>query len=289
VHTTAELSAALGALKAGETVQLAPGTYTGNFTIAASGTQATPIHLCGPASAILDGGKLKTGYVVHLQAASWVQLSGFTVTDGQKGIVVDRGAHDLIDGLVVHHIGDEAIHLRTFTTASVVRNSTISDTGLDTPKFGEGVYVGSATKNWCTYSNCGPDASNGNSVLDNTIAQTTAENIDIKEGTTGGLIQGNSLSGAGMVTAGGSAWINVKGNQWTVAGNHGITSLKDGFQVHQILSGWGLNNTFGRNTAKVNGPGYGFYTQSARLDTVVTCDNTESGAAKGLSNVTCTP
>jgi hypothetical protein len=42
------------------------------------------------------------------------------------------------------------------------------------------------------------------------------------------------------------------------------------------------------NQATVNGPGYGYYVQSKRLETDVACSNVETGAAKGLSNLACT-
>ena len=67
-----------------------------------------------------------------------------------------------------------------------MRGNTISDTGLRRDKFGEGVYVGSAQSNWCKHSDCEPDESDRNVVEGNTIFDTGAESVDLKEGTTGG-------------------------------------------------------------------------------------------------------
>ena len=89
----------------------------------------------------------------------------------------------------------------------------------------------------------------------NDIANTTAENIDIKEGTTGGKIIGNQFNGTGMVESAATGWINVKGNDWTVQGNTGTDSVKNGYQVHQVYPGWGTGNVFIGNRAQVNGPG----------------------------------
>ena len=69
-------------------------------------------------------------------------LVGFTVSNAQKGVMVDGGVGHVIQGLHVEHIGDEAIHLRAFSTDNVVRGNDIHDTGLRRDKFGEGVYVG---------------------------------------------------------------------------------------------------------------------------------------------------
>ena len=267
---------------------MAPGIYSGQFVAEAQGTEASPIFLCGSRDAVLDGGDIKSGYTLYLHGTSYWHLVGFTVQGGQKGVMTDHASHNVISGLYVHDVGDEAIHLRSLSSDNVVEGNTVRRTGLHSSFFGEGIYVGSANKNWCKYSGCTPDMSDRNIIRSNDISETTAENIDIKEGTTGGTIIGNHLSGIGMDPASASAWVNVKGNGWTVVGNVGLTSVKDGFQVHQVYSGWGLDNVFRSNQALVDGPGYGYYVQHTSLGTVLTCDNTATGAARGLSNTQCT-
>jgi hypothetical protein len=111
--------------------------------------------------------------------------------------------------------------------------------------------------------------------------------MDIKEGTTGGLISGNVFDGTGMSGSWADSWIDLKGNGWVVQNNHGSNALQDGFQVHQALSGWGNDNIFVGNVADVNGPGYGFWLQSGITGTKVMCANSVSGAAKGFANVAC--
>ncbi|MGH3276277.1 MAG: hypothetical protein ACRDNZ_18365, partial [Streptosporangiaceae bacterium] len=181
---------------------------------------------------------------------------------------------------------DEAIHLRSFSSYNIVMGNTVRDTGLKVAFFGEGIYVGSAHHNWCKYSGCKPDASNYNVLEDNNIADTTAENIDIKEGTTGGTISGNIFSGTGMAPSAATAWVNVKGNDWEILDNTGTDSIGDGFQVHQVYPGWGVGNAFRGNREAVGGPGYGIYVQSIRLNTVVSCGNVVTGGAR-LSNISC--
>jgi hypothetical protein len=252
-----------------------------------SGTADAPITLCGSKDSVLDGGSIKLGYTLYLNGASWWRLIDFSVQGGQKGVVTDHATHDLISGLNVHDIGDEAIHLRSFSTDNIVEGNTVRSTGLLRAKFGEGIYVGTANSNWCKYTSCAPDNSDRNVIRNNDISQTTAENIDIKEGTTGGQIIDNMLSGDGMASGAASAWVNVKGNDWTVTGNVGRHSMKDGFQVHRVYAGWGLRNIFRSNKAEVDGPGFGFYVQFAALAAVIACDNVAIGAASGLSNTKC--
>ncbi len=266
---------------------LADGVYQGDFVASQSGTPSAPITLCGSRNAVLEGESITRGYTFYLDDASWWRAEGFTVQSGQKGVLADGAAHDLLYGLYVHSTGDEAIHLRSFSNDDTVSHCVVRDTGLLEQFFGEGIYVGSAHKNWCRYSGCQPDRSDNNVLIGNDIANTTAENIDIKEGTTGGKIIGNQFNGTGMAESAATGWINVKGNDWTVEDNTGADSVKNGYQVHQVYPGWGIGNVFIGNRAQVNGPGYGIYVQSKRLQTVVACNNVVSAAGSGFSTIAC--
>jgi len=289
VATASQLRTALLKARSGQTLLLAPGTYAGNFSAATSGTSSAPITLCGPRNAVLDGGDIKSGYAFHLDHASWWRVEGFSVQGGQKGVVTDTSDHDLIFDLYVHGTGDEAIHLRAFSSYDTVSHNVIRDTGLYTGFFGEGIYVGSANANWCRYTACKPDESNFDDIVGNNIADTTAENIDIKEGTSYGKINGNQFDGVGMNLADATSWVNVKGNFWTISDNTGIDSDKDGFSDHEVYPGWGMDNAFESNSAAVNGPGYGFYVQHPQLLDVVFCSNKVTGARSGFANLACTP
>jgi hypothetical protein len=259
---------------------LADGKYTGRFSAARSGTEGEPITLCGSRQAVLDGGTTSVGYGLQLRADRW-HLAGFTVTNAQKGVVLDGASYNVLDHLAVNDIGQEAIHLRSNSTRNRVMDSDIARTGLRTASFGEGIYVGSAMQNWCAYTLCQPDASDGNELVGNRISATTAEAIDIKEGTTGGLIEANSFDGTGS-TAG--AWVDVKGNDWVVRENRGTASTADGFRTSAAAPTWGVGAVFSGNIADVRGPGYGF---NLRPGSTLRCDNVVTGAGRGYANVSC--
>ena len=278
------LAEALKNATPGASIALADGKYVGKFVAGVSGTADQPIFLCGGAGAVLDGDNFRGGYVLHLNRATHWRLVGFTVTNGQKGVVADSTVGSVIQGLTVHDIGDEAIHLRNNSTDNLVLQNTIRKTGLRRDKFGEGVYVGTAVSNWCTFSDCQPDRSDRNVVKGNNISQTTSESIDIKEGTTGGVLEGNTFDGSSL--SGADSWVDVKGNNWLIKQNTGTNSPTDGFQSHQILPGWGDHNLFSGNVAAVNGPGLGFALKPT-VANQVTCDNRATGAGAGLSNVHC--
>ena len=284
VSTAKQLKKALKAAKPGTSIRLKPGVYSGKFTLAAQGTEKRPVELCGPRDAVLDGGGTSKGYVLHLDGAAYVTVSGLSVQNGQKGVMADATTHSVIDGLHVSQIGDEAIHLRNFSTDNTVSNNTIRETGLRKPKFGEGVYVGTAESNWGDVTGGKPDASDRNTVEGNDIAETTSESVDLKEGTSSGVLRDNTFDGS-LIT-GADSWVDVKGNDWLIEGNSGQNSPLDGFQTHEIVDGWGTDNVFRDNTAEVNGDGFG-YSITPKLDNVVECSNEASGAAEGLSNMKC--
>ena len=285
VATAEELTEALAAAQPGDRIRLAAGTYVGNFVAETSGTALEPISLCGSAESVLDGDDESHGYVLHLNGASYWQLTGFTITNGQKGLMADTTIGSVISNLTVHHIGDEAIHLRKASTDNTISENTISDTGLRKQKFGEGIYIGSAESNWCDISDCSPDLSDRNLIENNTISNTTSESIDVKEGTSDGVIRGNSFDGESIVEA--DSWVDIKGNGWLIEGNTGSNSLGDGFQTHEILEGWGTDNIFRDNVAEVNGPGFG-YSLTPQLRNTVECNNTAFGAGEGFTNHACT-
>lgn len=293
VSTASQLSSALNKAVPGETIQLAAGTYTGEFSPAISGTAAAPITLTGPATAILSGYNTSSGYAVHLKASYWV-LSGFSVTTAQKGVVLDGADHDVLDGLHVSNIGDEGIHLRAFSSDDTIENSTVSNTGLYQAGYGEGIYIGSAQSNWGTYSGGQPDTSNDNLVENNTLGPgITAENIDVKEGTTGGTIEGNSFNATGEAGANSAvAWVDVKGNDYTVTGNAGIDAYQQGFLVEQLYTGFGCGNVFAHNNLNLGSAiGYGFdikdQTACSGNPNIVYASNTVTGGA-GASTIPIT-
>jgi nitrous oxidase accessory protein NosD len=287
VSTARDLQAALDAARAGQVIRLADGRYEGNFVASAQAGADAPIRLCGGRGAVLDGGDVDGDYTLHLSGATHWQVSGLTVTGGQKGVMVDAGSGIRIEGLLVTSMGDEAIHLRTNSSDNAVVGNTIRDTGLRKPKFGEGVYVGSAESNWCQLTDCRPDRSDRNLVEGNDIAGTTAEAVDIKEGTSDGVLRGNTFDGAAMVEA--DSWVDVKGNGWTIEGNTGTSTSADGFQVHEVVDGWGRDTVFSGNAVggvpglaiNVAGP------RAIRNTTTVSCDNDAGDAGGGLSNVSC--
>lgn len=220
VATSAQLQQAIAAARPGDTIRLAAGRYAAVAISDRSGTAQAPITLIGPPEAVIDGGSATGGYALHLQDAGFWQLSGVTVTGGGKGVVVDHGQHNLLDSLDIGRTGDEAVHVRASSSDNTLQRSTVHDTGLAQPGFGEGVYLGSARSNWPSVSAGQPDLSMRNRIVDNTFRAITAENVDVKEATAGALITGNRFDGSAISGANyADSVVDVKGYDNSVTDN----------------------------------------------------------------------
>ncbi|GGV16738.1 hypothetical protein GCM10010182_42070 [Actinomadura cremea] len=275
VNDAVKLQEALNVAEPGTVIQLGPGTFDGRFLSQKSGTPDRPIFVCGSAKSVLDGGGTGEGYGFHLQDAAHWRLIGFTLRNSQKGVMLDGTGASVVQELTIRDIGDEAVHLRRFSTGNSVQYNSISATGRENPRFGEGVYLGSSHNNWGTLTGGQPDHSDNNLVAGNKI-KATAEAVDVKEGTSGGRIAGNTFDGSELSGGFNDSWVDVKGNGYVVEDNRGAHTGADGFQTHEEYKGWGTRNVFRRNVIALgDARGVGIRLDSA--GNAVACDNRVQG------------
>jgi hypothetical protein len=285
VSTAAQLRTALTNVRPGTTIRLADGTYTGNFKATTPGTATARIVLTGSSRAVLTAGG---GYGLHLDGASYWTVAGITVTGGQKGIMTDAADGVVIDGVTVHGLDMEGVHFRNSSRNAVLKNSRIHDTGNDGRGMGEGVYVGSA--------NTLTDRSDNALIIDNVIGPDVGgESVDVKEGTTGARIIGNTFDGRGLTGVHyDDSWVDVKGNNVLVEGNRGVNTTNNGFETHSQQSGWGCGTVFRDNHADLTGAtgpkrlAIHVTHQSGGCRTTVYASNTVTGGY-GLTNIAVTP
>ena len=88
----------------------------------------------------------------------------------------------------------------------------------------------------------------------NRLLPFTAEALDAKEGTTGGVVRGSSLS-VGPAPAVDSA-VDLKGSQWRLEGNT-ISGPVDAVSIHVILDPWGAGNVVAGNLLRPGPDGVG--------------------------------
>jgi regulation of enolase protein 1 (concanavalin A-like superfamily) len=322
--TTAALNAALAAATPGTMIELAANTtYTASGTparfsvVGRNGTASNKIILCGPRSAVLasvilttdaDDGGMSTNYGLWLNNASYWVIDGFTVRTTNKGVILDGSSNNLVRYLWVNDLGEEGIHIRRSSKNNVVEYNLIENTGKRVPGFGEAIYIGTAAGNWLkVMGSATADKSDNNTVRFNT-SRSRSEGVDVKEGTTGGLIEGNTiygtfLAGSGEVSA--DSCMELKGSGYTIKGNICDTTLADGLQVKNQSSTCtnagascptsGSNNVLELNTTNMKTPtggtatGYSINIGGSATGNVVKCNNTLTNKASSfLSNKTCT-
>ncbi|MFI7233921.1 right-handed parallel beta-helix repeat-containing protein [Streptomyces cyaneofuscatus] len=285
VSTAAQLKSALTTVSPGDMIRLADGTYTGNFKATRPGTSGARIILTGSSKAVLTAGG---GYGLHLDGASYWTVHGVTIKGGQKGIMADTANGVVIDSVTVHDLDMEGVHFRKSSRDGVLKNSRVYDTGQNGRGMGEGVYVGTA--------NDLSDRSDNAQILNNTIGpDVRGENVDIKEGTTGARIIGNTFDGNGLTGANyDDSWVDVKGNNVLVEGNRGSRTTNNGYETHTQQSGWGCGTVFRNNTSNLSGAtgdrqlAVNVTNNSTSCRTTVYASNTVTGG-KGLTNITVTP
>lgn len=319
VTTNTELYAALADARAGDLIHMADGRYVMDGIMAdctADGTAENPIALQGSRQAIITTNDYQNShYGLHATGDYW-RFLGFRINKAKKGFILDGAKHAYIDGIEVDEIGQEAVHFRSASSDGTIINSVIHNTGLTSPSFGEGLYVGSAVSNWGVdfegvyygeNNGTGPDRSDRCVIRNNHVWNTRAEGLDAKEGTTDCIVEGNLFEGCGWTGENSAdSAVDVKGKNWLIQNNVISAFLPDGstpgdaafpnsvfldaLQTHVVAEGYGQDNIFSGNFAVGALPGYVVAISPApgAHGNVVYDNNYGTGAAMGIANVPLT-
>lgn len=264
VTTMTEIHNAMKNAQPGDEIVIASGTYQGKLGTNASGFGSAYFNsdMSGTADApitirsedpenpvVLTGERTGTGYVFRITGDYWI-VQDLEFSTAQKGIMFDNANYGIIRNCKVYNIGMEGIHLRDGSSYNLIDGCTVTDTGVDRPDMGEGIYVGSANGSWNEFSKDCNYNTIENSVLGPNVG---AEHFDIKEGTIGTVIRNNIMHGTGI--SGGNyadSFIDLKGNDAVVTGNIGYREnnsiIVDAVQLHNQLDDWGNNNEVSNNT-----------------------------------------
>lgn len=252
VTNTEELKSALAAAKAGDEIVLAEGEYVYDgstpkgrmFTGEADGTENAPIILRSEnpnVPSIISGVTAEGNYALTI-TGDWWELRDLKITNASKGIIVDNSNHTKILNCEVYGIGAEGIHLRDNSSYCLVEKCRIHDTGIIAPKYGEGIYVGSSksTNGYgykCDY----------NTIRDCEIGpNVAAEHVDVKEYTTGTIIEYCTFNGKGMSGENyADSFVDLKGNdcilRYCIAYRNGADNINRAFEMNKLDEGWGQN------------------------------------------------
>ena len=216
----------------GEMIYLLPGAYFQDAVSKRSGTVANPIIIKGEKNAIVRGGGNSRIFEIN---HNYITLEGFTI-DGLHGgggsekdyrdkliYIISKTAGKGVTGvkilsLSLKNAGGECIRLRYFASRNEIAYNTITrcgvfDFGFDAGgKNGEGGYIGTAPEQTDDGRSptSDPDQSNNNHVHHNTIDTQGNECVDIKEGSSGNIIEYNNCTGQKDPESGG---MDSRGNK----------------------------------------------------------------------------
>lgn len=147
--TPSNYTSLLSALKPGDSLKLAPGTYASGLNISGlNGTASQPITIEGPADAVIDGRECCN--TVEIMNSSYVVIRGFTVDgkglDGVFAVSAKDGASNLthhitVEGLTIkgHAASQQTVGIstKTPTWGWIIRGNKILEAGT-------GLYLGNS-------------------------------------------------------------------------------------------------------------------------------------------------
>ncbi len=170
------------------------------------------------------------------------EIRDLKCTNANKGIILDNSNYTRLINCEVYETGSEGIHLRDNSSYCLAEGCKVHDTGILYPGYGEAIYVGSSRNTTeygyqCDYNtirNCqlGPNVA--------------AEHIDVKEYTTGTIIENCTFDGTGISGENyADSFVDLKGNDCILrhctAYRSGCENINRAFEINKMDEGWGQN------------------------------------------------
>ena len=258
----------------GDTIVLAAGLYLQDIVSKRNGLLGAPITITGPPTAVIKGaGNARIIEIDH----SYITLDGFTI-DGLYGdpntasgyrnkLVYVLGQENesgvtrvRLLNMTLRNSGGEAIRLRYFAYNNEIAYCNISNCGIYNFEFGgsgtygEGIYIGTASDQVLQGENPtpSPDQCNDNWIHNNIIDTQGAECIDIKEASSGNIIDYNMLTGSKAINSGG---ISCRGNGNIFRNNEIYDNAGAGIRLGGDTQADGINNYVQNNNIHDNQAG----------------------------------
>ena len=245
------------------------GRDCGLLWMGASGTATNPVVLAGadPANPPeIYSSDYMHNYGIHV-TGDYVVLKNLKLHTFSVAVTFDNSTGSLMEDCEAYGTGQEIIHVRDSSQQVTLNRNLIHRSGYNVPRYGEGIYVGTYHKGWASSQQAdknagfwGADALKGDAkhrytgydwrvdrvkITCNVVKATTAENIDVKEGTMYGIVQGNMLVGDWTNTQpenpndalrgpydSDDSNIDMKGTNWIVADNFMYNTRKVGLPFY---------------------------------------------------------
>jgi hypothetical protein len=273
-HPFARIQKAVDLAQPGDQISLGPGIYVQDVVSRRDGAANAPIIIEGPADAVIKGaGGSRIVEINH----DYLTLEGFTI-DGLWGspasqvgfrekllYVVGRQPNDGVTGLKVlrmtfKNAGGECLRMRYFAQHNEVADSRFESCGVHDFKFhagkrnGEAIYIGTAPEQRGNGENptADPDHSNENWIHGNTFNTQGNECVDIKEASSGNIVEHNSCSGQQDPNSGG---FDARGGGNIFRYNESFGNVGAGIRLGGDGADDGLNNQVYGNSVHDNQAG----------------------------------
>jgi hypothetical protein len=269
---------ALAAARPGDLVSVGPGIYPG-FATAGPGRPDAPIVIKGTAAAVRgDGSEGRLVEILH----DHVTLTGFDIAEGDIGVWIFGATGVRLTGNVIHELAGECVRVKYHAHDNEIVGNRIEGCGQDFDtddgnKNGEGVYIGTSPEQIDRNPTPEPDASDGNWVHGNFI-KTPAECVDIKEGASNNLVEGNLCRGGRDPDGAG---FSVRGNANTVRDNVSEDHDGAGIRLGGDGTGDGVDNVVTGNRLSGND---GYAVKVQREPQRMVCGNEISGRQRRVTN-----
>lgn len=163
VSSPGELQSALDSASPGDTIQLAPAVFMGEFTASKDGTESSPIIVTGDRNSTI----VSEGDAAFTIKGNYWKLKSFKITKPSVGVLID-GTGNSLEGLIFETLG-KGVQIRG--PGNTVKSCVISDAE-------GGIYI----------------ESDGNKLHYNSI-NIQAPSIIVNENTCCGLLDGNVANG----------------------------------------------------------------------------------------------
>ena len=304
------ISAAAGVAVAGQSVEVAGGTYPETVAPAASGAAGAPITFrAAPGADVTVSGET---YGFRLQGVSWVTVSGFTVSDTtSNGIYLNGASHIVISGNTVRRAG---LRVQGLNAPGVYVKDTVDSTlsgNVTVDNSASGIYLtGSSTRvlvtgnesmrnafGWQRNANGIDVRAAGNRIIGNRTHDNEDSGIQMYPGGNNTLVAGNVSSdnmGFTATSLANCTHPTTGDTSGCFTGDHGIDNLK---VTGNVLVG---NTVFGNTTAGMNlegltagAPSGAVFANNVSVDNAVNCPDGAGGtttcpATKGNLRVDAT-
>lgn len=248
------ITQALAVAMPGDTVLVGRGRYAEEVRTVRPGRPGAPIRVVGRPGAHLAGphGRARGRLVQVLH--DYVTVASLELSDANILVWVQGASHVRLLRSRLHDAGGEYVRLKGFAKANEVAGNVIARCGrarfnLATgTKNGEAVYIGTAPEQ----AGGRPDRSDGNRVHHNRIA-ATAECVDVKEASSGNLVERNRCSGGDDPDGAG---LSSRGDHNSFRSNRSTGHAGAGIRLGGDRPGQGVRNDVVGNTLTDN-TGYG--------------------------------